>query len=165
MISRTGVTWATESGAAVGDVLHAWQSDRTVSVPVGRLWHVVRVTRRVGVPTLQRLRTAGVGLGPVLETMPRETIEWLVPAGTARTWPPIPGTACTDTGNWLCPAPWVTACAGSSGVNGRRWIVSPTATVLTITDADALCEAVAAAVCHLAEPYIPGYQPTRQVAR
>lgn len=157
MMPHTAVRWATESGAAVGDVLHAWHIGDTVSLPVGNLWHVLRVTRRTAVPTLHKLRAAGIALGPVLETAPRDALEWLVPTGTAHSWPALRGTVCTDRGSLRCPAPEVTA-GHPSAAGGRRWIVPPLTGVPPVTDADALCEAVAAVLFHVAQPHLVGHQ-------
>lgn len=153
---HAGVMWAAEGGA-VGDVLHAWHIGDTFSVPVGRLWSVLRVTRRIAVPTLHRLRATGIEPGPVLDAVPREAFEWLVPAGTARTWPSLRGTVCVDSGTLRCPSPSITVAAGSLPVNGRRWVVPPALGVPPVTDADALCEALAGVLCRLAEPFVPGH--------
>lgn len=101
--------------------------------------NVLRTTKPLGLAVLDRLRQSRVLLGPVAETIPRQAVEFVVPAG-ARPWPKLP--------------PWTTfvpACrtrwpaSGPAGsVPGRRWLVAPWACSAQATDPGALYEAVAA---------------------
>jgi hypothetical protein len=75
--------WATEAGVPVGDVLHAWHCGTTVEVPIGRQWDVLRVTDHIGWAALALMRADNCYFGPVLEVRPRQTVEILVPPGTA----------------------------------------------------------------------------------
>ncbi|UGY90281.1 hypothetical protein [Streptomyces gobiensis] len=102
---------------------------------------------------MYRLRTSGEFLGPVLDVPLRARVEFIVPAGTARTWPQLLGTVCVGPGVIRCPVSHVTWISGRGAVCGRRWIVPPAADV-PVTDGDVLCEAVTAAIAHRARLWI-----------
>ncbi|MFR9676896.1 hypothetical protein [Streptomyces sp. TR02-1] len=150
MTRSQALEWATRSGAHEAEVNIAWRTGHAVSVPVGRCWEVVRATRTLGIDTVLRLQAHGLWLGPVLEVPPRGTVEILVPTGTARTWPALPGTVCTARGTMRSPAPYLTAAGGHRARCGRRWIVPPLLPAPATTDPDALCETAAAALAHAA---------------
>jgi hypothetical protein len=95
---------------------------------------VLRTTRALGLGVVARLRWARVRLGPVVDTAARHAVEFVVPPGTARSWLALPGTTCVS----ACCTRW------PGSVGGRRWLVAPSVSAEPYTDADALCEAVAA---------------------
>jgi hypothetical protein len=149
-LPRTVLSWAVAAGAREADVQEAWRRGQAVEVPIGQLWEVVRATRSVGTLALHRLRAAGAEPGVVLEVPLRGTVEFLVPTGLAGSWPPMLGTKCVRTGMMRWPAPGAALRTGRRAACGRRWIVEPVASAILTTDGDALCEAVAAALAHLA---------------
>ncbi|MER6603816.1 MULTISPECIES: hypothetical protein [Streptomyces] len=145
-MTRTPATrWFIEAGAEAGPLCSAWNRGAAADVPIGHLWDVVRVTTRLGFDVLGRVRSIGAELGPVLETPARGAVEFVVTPGTARTWPDLMGTRATSRGVLRCPPPHVTVASGLRSTGARRWIVPPLYAPAT-TDADALCEAVAAAL-------------------
>ncbi|GAA0574491.1 hypothetical protein [Streptomyces mordarskii] len=149
------VSWAVAAGASAQGVRTDWQAGRATEVPIGSLWHVLRVTGTTGRDALTRLQARGEPLGPVLEVPMRFTIEFLVPrCAAAATWPPLLGTRWIEHGIIRCPGPERTRSAGRRSACGRRWIVPPVPAVIPVTDADALCEAVTAALVHQAERWI-----------
>ncbi|WP_037859663.1 hypothetical protein [Streptomyces sp. NRRL F-5065] len=141
--------WFIEAGAEAGPLYRAWNRGAAADVPIGHLWDVVRVTTRLGTDVLARVRGIGAELGPVLETPVRSAVEFVVTPGTAATWPDMIGTRAAARGMLRCPPPHVTATSGLRSTGARRWIVPPSYVPAT-TDADALCEAVAAALVHRA---------------
>lgn len=164
------VAWATAAGAAVGDVLHAWRKGQAADVPIGSLWDVLRVTSTIGFGALDRLMSAAVLLGPILEVREIGVLEFVVPAGTATSWPALYGTTCVDHGNLRCPAPRVTIGAGRAQ-SGRSWLVPPVRVEMPLTpapqpwtDDDLLCEAVAAATAHSVGPYLPRQRKAARAA-
>ncbi|GGX36693.1 hypothetical protein [Streptomyces chryseus] len=134
-----------EAGAASEPLYRAWRLGAAADVPIGQLWDVVRVTTRLGFDAVDRVRRAGVELGPVLDTPARGAVEFIVPPGTATTWPQMLGTRAVSTGILRCPPPHITLASGRGSTGGRRWIMPPLYAPAT-TDADALCEAVAGAL-------------------
>lgn len=140
--------WFIEAGAEAGPLYRAWNQGAAADVPIGHLWDVVRVTTRLGVDAIARVRRIGGQVGPVVEMPVRSTVEFIVPPGTAATWPEMTGTRATARGMLRCPPPHVTQASGLRSIGGR-WIVPPLYVPAT-TDADALCEAVAAALLHRA---------------
>lgn len=104
---------------------------------------VLRTTKPIGLAVLDRLRRARVPLGPVALTTRRQTVEFVVPEGTAGSWPAPPETTCVR----ACATRWPLSGRGFPG-GGRRWLVPPSSSAPSHTDADALCEAVAAALAH-----------------
>ncbi|MGW1674545.1 ATP-binding protein [Streptomyces sp. NPDC002324] len=116
----------------------AWTRGRTETVTVIGA-DVLRVTTSVGVKALALLMQQGIPLGPVLHTNPRRTVEIIVPAGTARTWPGLPLTTCVAGAVVRAPAPEVTALKGRR-TDGRCWFVPPGDKAST--DPAALAEAI-----------------------
>ncbi|MEV0012724.1 hypothetical protein [Streptomyces sp. NPDC047973] len=114
-------------------------------VRIGVAWDVVRITARLGVDTLIRLQAMGAPVGPVLHTPLRSAVEYLVTPGEAVSWPHLRGTRAVSTGVLLYPPPHITVASPARSTDARRWIVAP-ADPLTLTDADALCEAVTTAM-------------------
>ncbi|MGW0785905.1 hypothetical protein [Streptomyces sp. NPDC002913] len=141
--------WFIAAGAQAEPLHRAWSSGGVADVPIGQLWDVVRLTTALGHDVLDRVRRIGSQVGPVLETPARGAVEYLVPRGTAATWPPMVGTRATGMGLLRCPSPGVTLSSGQRSTGRRSWIVPPL-DVPSTTDADALCEAVAAALLHRA---------------
>ncbi|GAB2924067.1 hypothetical protein GCM10022245_66050 [Streptomyces mayteni] len=119
-----------------------------MEVRIGVLWEVVRLTRDLGEASLHRLRRAQEPVGLVLDVPLRGAVEFLVPCGTAASWPPIAGTVAVADGTMRWPAPRASAANGRRAICGRRWLVAPAAVASVITDANALCEAVAGAIAH-----------------
>src|SRR6266550_4391802 len=97
MVSQEAVKWATAPGVPVGDVLHAWHTGHSVHVPIGRDWDVIRVTAHIGWDALARMRFAGHDFGPVVMNRPRQTLEIVVPTGSAAAWPALDRSACVAT--------------------------------------------------------------------
>ncbi|NGO68270.1 hypothetical protein [Streptomyces boncukensis] len=125
-------------------------ADAAASAPrAGRLWDAVRVVRPVGLDAVLRLRGRGVAVGPVLDVPPRGALEFVVPAGTAESWPPLPGTTCVRSGRLPCPVPHTRSAEGQWVVRGRRWIV-PLGSTAAFTDPDELAETVTGAAAHRA---------------
>ncbi|MDT0319285.1 hypothetical protein [Streptomyces millisiae] len=123
----SAVAWALAAGAVEDDVLAAWGRRQAVSVPVGRLWDMVRVPRAVGFGVLARLPRQVAAIGPVLEVPARETVEFLVPPGTAATWPSwqpeLHNVFCVGPGGVSrFPAPALTLADGRRARCGRRWL-------------------------------------------
>ncbi|WP_331719445.1 hypothetical protein [Streptomyces sp. NBC_01174] len=114
-------------------------------VRIGTTWDVVRITARLGIDALDRLRAIEAPVGPVLHTPLRSAVEFLVAPGEAPSWPHLRGTRAVSTGVLLYPPPHVTVASHGRSTDARRWIVAP-ADPLTLTDADALCEAVTTAI-------------------
>ncbi|OII64296.1 hypothetical protein BJP40_00040 [Streptomyces sp. CC53] len=141
--------WFIEAGAEARPLYQAWNRGAAADVPIGNLWDIVRVTSRLGADVIARVRRHGAELGPVLETPARGAVEFVVPPGTAATWPDLMGTIAAARGVLRCPPPHVTAASGLRSTGARRWIVPPLYAPAT-TDANALCEAVAAALMHRA---------------
>lgn len=141
--------WFIAAEAEAGPLYCAWNRGAAADVPIGHLWDVVRVTSQLGFDVLGRVRSCGAELGPVLETPARGAVEFVVAPGTAATWPDLIGTRAAATGVMRCPPPHVTVASGLRSTGARRWIVPPQYAPAT-TDADALCEAVAAALLHRA---------------
>ena len=169
--SPEAVAWATASGAAARDVLDAWRAGQAAEVPIGRLWDVLRVTTTLAFAAIERLQTADVPLGPVVEARPAAVIEFLLPPGTARSWPEdLLGTTCVARGTLRCPSPFVMIGTGRSQ-SGRRWLAPPAPVevpyfrpVAPWTCDDALCEAVAAAIVHSVRPYLPQQRKAARAA-
>ncbi|MDT0320304.1 hypothetical protein [Streptomyces millisiae] len=121
--SAAAVAWVVAAGAVEDDVLTAWRWRRSVAVPTGRLWDVVRVTRSVGLTILSRLPQHVRAVGPVLEVPARETVEFLVPRGTAATWPGVRGVFCVGAGGASrLPSPGMSVTEGRRARCGRRWL-------------------------------------------
>jgi hypothetical protein len=112
---------------------------------------VLRMTRPLGLAVLDRLRRARVPLGPVADTVPRATVEFVVPAGASGSWPVLPPwTTCVSACRTRWPVP------GRTGrVAGRRWLVAPWACAAPYTDPDILCEAVGAEMLRHAAVPVP----------
>ncbi len=145
------VRWFVEAGAPLAPLYRAWNAGAAADVPIGRRWEVVRVTSALGYDVLRRLRSMGAELGPVLDTPARAAVEFIVETGTAASWPPLTGTRAAATGVIRCPPPHMTVPAAVRSTGGRRWIVPPLYLhAADTTDANALCEAVAAALMHRA---------------
>src|SRR5690348_15529175 len=104
-VSQEAVKWATTAGASVGDVLHAWHTGRSVHVPIGRDWDVIRVTAEIGWGALALMRRNDHDFGPVVMSRPRRTLEIVVPAGTAAAWPTLDRFTCVAVarGQLRCP--------------------------------------------------------------
>ncbi|WP_331718287.1 hypothetical protein [Streptomyces sp. NBC_00134] len=122
----------------------AWQTGRCGTVRITGA-DVLRISSRVAVEALTVLESRQVPLGPILANRNRSAVEFIVPAGTAATWPALPHTRCVETAVMRCPAPAVTA-ASRRRVQGRTWICAPSPERPAATDADALCEAVTTAI-------------------
>ncbi|TDC76276.1 hypothetical protein [Streptomyces hainanensis] len=121
------VAWAVAAGACEGAVLDAWAWRRAVSVPAGRVWDTVRVSRPVGLTVLSQLPYHVAAIGPVLEVPARETVEFLVPPGTAAAWPShrreLRNVYCVGRGgSSKLPAPDLTLADGRRACCGRRWL-------------------------------------------
>ncbi|TDC21068.1 hypothetical protein E1265_19105 [Streptomyces sp. 8K308] len=144
----SALSWAVAAGAAGEEVIDRWRWNRAIEVPIGGLWEAVRLTRDLGEATLHRLRRAKEPVGLVLEVPLRGAVEFLVPRGTAASWPTIGGTVAVADGTMRWPAPGASAANGRRAICGRRWLVAPAAVASVVTDADALCEAVAATIAH-----------------
>ncbi|GAA3372096.1 hypothetical protein GCM10017744_102190 [Streptomyces antimycoticus] len=153
-MTPAALSWAVAAGAPAENVRIDWQAGRATEIPIGSLWHVLRVTGTTGRDALARLQERGEPLGPVLEVPLRFAVEFLVPRCAAASWPPLVGTRWVEHGIIRCPGPERTRSAGQRAACGRRWIVPPGPAAAAATDADALCEAVAAAVVHQAERWI-----------
>ncbi|MEU9535825.1 hypothetical protein AB0D00_26395 [Streptomyces sp. NPDC048213] len=134
--------WFVAAGISNVDLYRAWERGAVAEVPNGALWDSVRITTRLGHDVVRRLQSNGVDLGPVLEAPLRGALEFLVPLGTAASWPSLTATFPTQRGYTLCPPPHMTATSGLRSTGARRWIVPPLAPATT--DGDLLCEAVAA---------------------
>ncbi|CAL9310301.1 hypothetical protein [Streptomyces sp. SudanB182_2057] len=80
---------------------------------------LVTVPARQGLEAVDILRRAGAdAVGPVLHDDDRDTLCFLVPAGTAACWD-VPGSTCTGTdGRGLRPAP-------GPPVAGSDWLLPP----------------------------------------
>ncbi|MFE5029898.1 hypothetical protein ACFRAO_43100 [Streptomyces sp. NPDC056656] len=147
-------------GTPPGPRLHqAWQAGRSCTVRITGA-DVLRVSTSAAARTLAVLEERGIPLGPVMENRARACIEFTVPAGTAATWPPLPRTHCVAEALIRCPAPDTTTHPYRTA--GRRaWISPPAPAAPSVTDADALCEAVTSALIQLAEqpPRTPTYRP------
>lgn len=155
----SALSWAVATGAMAADIRAEWGAGRAADIPIGHLWDVLRVIRGTGASAFQRLQELGEPVGPVLEVPLRDTVEFLVPPGTAADWPPLPGTRCVERGFIRCPGPDRTRSSGRRASCGRRWIVSPTESTIPTTDADALVEAVTAALAHRAEQWLHQIRP------
>jgi hypothetical protein len=142
--------YAVAAGAPKTEVLGAWDAGRAVPVPTGVLWDVVRVVRPAGIQAVDRLRTAGDIVGPVLDVPLRASVEFIVTAGTTRHWPRLPGTLCVGWGESRLPAPDMTLKNGRRAQCGRRWLTPWTPIAVPVTDSDALCECLTAALAHRA---------------
>ncbi|GHJ24430.1 hypothetical protein [Streptomyces albus] len=137
------LSWAVAAGAKEHAVTAAWRRGRAAAVPTGTLWDVVRVTRTLADDAVRRLRARGLVLGPVLLVPRRACVEFVVPPGTAASWPALYGTTCVGLGGTIrCPSP-----AGTPAACGRRWLSPPAGPVPT-TDATHLAEVAAAALVH-----------------
>ncbi|WP_326655684.1 hypothetical protein [Streptomyces sp. NBC_01750] len=145
MMPTPAARWFIAAGAEVGPLYRAWNGGAAADVPIGQLWDVVRVTTRLGYEVLSRVRSISAEIGPVLDTPARSSLEFIVAPGTAASWPQMIGTRAAATGYMRCPPPHVTVASGLRSTGARRWIVPPLYAPAT-TDADALCEAVAAAL-------------------
>lgn len=146
--AEPALSWAVAAGASADTVRGAWSTGWSAEVPVGRLWEVVRVNRAYGLLALERLRHREVRLGLVLEVLPRATVEFLVPVGSARSWPPLLLAPCADAGTMSWPPPNAAPWTGLRSVCGRRWLAVPPVGRALTTDADALCEAIGSALAH-----------------
>ncbi|TDC78272.1 hypothetical protein [Streptomyces hainanensis] len=120
------VAWVVAAGAVEEDVIDAWRSRRAVSVPVGRSWDVVRVSRPLGWAVLARLPRHVAGIGPVLEVPARETVEFLIPPGAASGWPARRELRDVfrvgPRGTSQFPALDLTLADGRRACCGRRWL-------------------------------------------
>ncbi|MFF4709609.1 hypothetical protein [Streptomyces sp. NPDC001297] len=97
--------------------------------------------------TARVLRERGEEIGPFLLAIPRACVEVVVASGTAAVWPPLPSTVCVSGAVVRCPAPTVHAASGLPPVSGRLWAIPPVpGHPENVTDADALAEAVGAAL-------------------
>ncbi|MEU9983607.1 hypothetical protein [Streptomyces sp. NPDC050856] len=120
--AHPGASWL----ASVMDppsIIHAeWADtpDHLAEIPLGIHFDVLRVVDRLGLPVLDQLANSStVTLGPVLHCQPRQSLEFLVPAGTAEMWEPLHLTVCAGRGATLrCPVPGVTS-------RGRTWLYPP----------------------------------------
>ncbi|MEU9984091.1 hypothetical protein [Streptomyces sp. NPDC050856] len=120
--AHPGAAWLA-SVTDLPSIIHAeWAdtADRLAEIPLGVRFDVLRVVDRLGLPVLDQLANAAtVTLGPVLHCQPRQTVEFLVPAGTAAVWRPLPYTVCAGRGATLrCPIPGETS-------RGRTWLYPP----------------------------------------
>ncbi|MFD9850501.1 hypothetical protein [Streptomyces parvus] len=160
MITASTARWIIDSGVQTEHLHRAWATGRAAQVPIGHGWDVVRVTRTLGRAALARAQRDGTTIGPVLETPARDALEFPVPPGTAAAWPLLPDTRAASSGEFRCPAPWITAADRRRSRCGRVWLIPPTITVLT--DANALCEAVAAALATGHPGAVYGRTPTEE---
>lgn len=113
------------------------QRGRTVAVgyvPTGRCgapppgaddtWDLVTVPTRQGLEAVDILRRGACeAVGPVLHDDGADTLNFVVPSGTAAGWD-VPGSTCTETdghGLRLAPAP----SADGSGPDGADWVLPP----------------------------------------
>ncbi|MFE5123083.1 hypothetical protein [Streptomyces sp. NPDC056669] len=129
------------------------------------------MTGTIGAVALRRLRASGTALGLVLDVPLRATVEFLAPAGCSASWPPLTATRCVASGAMRWPSPLANLRAGRRAACGRRWIVAPATAGPLTTDGDELCEAVAAALAHLAGVWLSdvrtkgaGRGPVRRVS-
>ncbi|TDC04697.1 hypothetical protein E1265_35815 [Streptomyces sp. 8K308] len=121
------VAWAVAAGACEEAVLDAWEWRRAVSVPAGRVWDTVRVSRPVGLAVLSQHPYHVAAIGPVLEVPARDTVEFLVPPGTVTTWPShrreLRNVHCVGLGgSSKLPPPYLTLADGRRARCGRRWL-------------------------------------------
>ncbi|MFE6165826.1 hypothetical protein ACFQ7F_43780 [Streptomyces sp. NPDC056486] len=125
----------------------AWAAGQSAEVRITGA-DVLRISAPLAAAVLDILAERGTPLGLTLDTRTRGTVEITVPAGTAASWPPLPGTRCVSDAVLRCPAPEVTTDHGP-GSGGHAWTVPPTRTpYITVTDADVLAEAVTVAHAH-----------------
>ncbi|WP_433860324.1 hypothetical protein [Streptomyces kronopolitis] len=139
------LNWAVEAGADEAEVRTAWVTGRAAEVPIGRLWHVFRVTVPIGQAMIDSLSERGTTLGPVLFCPARAAIEFLTPCGH-RQVQPQPTVRLATTGHIRWPAPDVTVPTGRHAVCGRSWIVPPLITVPRHTPLPDLYRAAQASV-------------------
>jgi len=97
---------------------------------------LVTVPARQGLEAVDILRRgAADAVGPVLHDDDRDTLGFLVPAGTAACWD-VPGSTCTETdGRGLRPAP-------EPPVRGADWLLPPGEEADLATDPVVLREAL-----------------------
>ncbi|WP_234347968.1 hypothetical protein [Streptomyces specialis] len=156
----SALSWAVQSGVCGDEARMRWRLGRAVEVPVGTLWEVVRVSRPVATGAIERLRHDGVALGLALEVPSNGSVEFVVPCGTAQSWPPVPETGTVVDGLMRWPAAKVSVANGQRTMCGRQWLVSPVVADALTTDGDALCEAVVASLAHLAFAELPEFATT-----
>lgn len=149
MTPTPAARWFIAAGASTNTLYREWNRGAAAEVPTGQLWDVVRVTTRLGHDVLRQLDRIGAEIGPVLATPARGALEFWTPTGTAANWPQLIGTRATSRGYVLCPPPHMNRTTGLRSTGARQWIIPPLYAPAT-TDADALCEAVAASLLTLA---------------
>ncbi|WP_425442775.1 hypothetical protein [Streptomyces indicus] len=96
---------------------------------------LVTVPTRQGLEAVDILRRGAPAIGPVLHDDSRDTLGFVVPAGTADAWD-LPGSACTQTAGRGLP---LAAAAGAD--QGADWLLPPT-DESPVTDPAALREAL-----------------------
>ncbi|MFC9068729.1 hypothetical protein [Streptomyces harbinensis] len=148
---RPALIWVAAAGANPQDVAESWFLDLAAPVPVGRTWHVVRVTRTLGCMALGRLTDQRAAVGPVLDVPLRGTIEFIVEVGAAPSWPNLHGTIAVGKGTSKLPAPHLLmGRADSRAQCGRRWLSRCRPEIIPHTDSATLAEALAACAARLA---------------
>ncbi|MFJ8650075.1 hypothetical protein ACIRNI_28690 [Streptomyces sp. NPDC093546] len=118
---NTSALWLASVMDPPSIILTAWADnpDHLAEVPLGVRFDVLRAIDSLGMRALDELANTPVSLGPVLYCQPRQTVEFLVPAGAAEEWEDLRGTVCVGRGGaLLCPAP------GATG-RGRTWLYPP----------------------------------------
>ena len=95
------VEWLAQADPEPEHAFNWWlqHPDEIAFIPAGRLFDAVKV----GVARAQRLRGTLVGrmAGPVYTNADNATTYFLVPPGTAQTWPPSTDAECIGEGQWL----------------------------------------------------------------
>ncbi|MEU7278603.1 hypothetical protein AB0A69_07410 [Streptomyces sp. NPDC045431] len=115
---NTGALWLASVMDPPSIILTQWADNPDHLADVR--FDVLRATDSLGMRALDELANMPASLGPVLYCRPRQTVEFLVPAGAVETWEDLRGTVCVGRGGaLLCPAPGVTG-------RGRTWLYPPT---------------------------------------
>lgn len=139
----SAVSWAVAAGAQEDELLAAWSWGRALAAPTGKGWDMVRVLTPVGREVLGQFRSDGVVVGPVLGVPPRNTVEFVVPAGTVRSWPSLPGVCCVGLGGVShLPAPHLAEESGRGARCGRSSLTRLEPALVPTTDSDVLREHV-----------------------
>ncbi|MFK4147426.1 hypothetical protein [Streptomyces sp. NPDC004065] len=126
--TRPAVTWLASAAPDPGACRRQWEREpRGVALlPAGRVWDVLILPWRLGLPTLDVLTRALDRLGPVLAGFGDGGMGFLVPPGTAARWLGT-GIRGVGAGTWIVvPHPERTS-------GPVRWLVPPDGTG-TLTD-------------------------------